>query len=64
MKPETITCPHCGTPVEITLAAAAAVLSAKGSSKGGKTTGASKSRSSEQMRAAALARWNKRKAGA
>ena len=46
-------CPHCGKPVN-----AAAAIGAKG----GKTKGATKARDPEKMRAAALARWAKKKA--
>jgi general stress protein YciG len=46
-------CPHCGKKIN-----AAALMGAKG----GKASGASKARDPEKMRAAALLRWEKKRA--
>jgi hypothetical protein len=50
-------CPHCGGDIT---AAIKSIASANGR-KGGKTTGKTKARSSEQARKAVMARWAKRK---
>ena len=58
MRPriEGVKCPNCKKPLP-----ASYVDTRAAGSKGGKTTGATKARTSKQARAAVMARWAKRK---
>lgn len=55
-KVQGMNCPHCKKRLP-----ASYVDTRAAGSKGGKTTGATKARSTEQARAAVMARWAKRK---